>query len=136
MLFRSPALADWLQREVRRLGVTVRTGVEAADPGDRLVVHAVGSMPGPRGYEVADGATVVDAADVLRGADLPDGTVAVLDPVGDAVGVAIAERLAEAGRIVSIVSQDQVIGSQLALTGDLADANARLQRRARPDSSD
>jgi hypothetical protein len=28
----------------------------------------------------------------------------------------------------AIVTQDQVVGTQLALTGDLADANARLQR--------
>ncbi|TDP93985.1 mycofactocin system FadH/OYE family oxidoreductase 1 [Labedaea rhizosphaerae] len=124
---RFAALADWLAAEIRRLGVTVRTGA-TADPGDRLVVRAVGSVPGPRAYDVAEGAVVVEAVDVLSGAELPPGAVAVLDPVGDAVGVAVAERLAGAGRSVAIVSQDQVIGTQLALTGDLADANARLQR--------
>jgi 2,4-dienoyl-CoA reductase (NADPH2) len=54
--------------------------------------------------------------------------VVVHDPVGGPVGVAVAEWLAAAGREVTIVAPDQVIGTQLALTGDLADANVRLQR--------
>jgi hypothetical protein len=52
----------------------------------------------------------------------------VHDPVGDWVGVGIAELLAHFGKEVTIISQDQVVGTQLALTGDLADANARLQQ--------
>jgi 2,4-dienoyl-CoA reductase (NADPH2) len=36
--------------------------------------------------------------------------------------------LAANGRPTSIVTQDQIAGTQLALTGDLADANSRLQR--------
>ena len=52
----------------------------------------------------------------------------VFDPVGGPAGVGIAELLAAAGRPTSIVTQDQVAGTQLAITGDLADANSRLQR--------
>ncbi|WP_026453249.1 hypothetical protein [Saccharomonospora iraqiensis] len=82
---------------------------------------------------MADGATVLDVLDVLRDPDTapagaPSGTLAVFDPVGDATGVGTAELLAARGHPVALVTPDQVVGTQLALTGDLADANARLQR--------
>jgi hypothetical protein len=57
-----------------------------------------------------------------------DGPVVIHDPIGGPIGVGIAEWLAEAGLAVSVVTQDQVVGTLLSLTGDLADANARLQR--------
>ncbi|MGI5472189.1 hypothetical protein [Streptomyces sp. CA-132043] len=90
-------------------------------------------MTGPRGYSAEAGSVVVDAADLLAGwpaaADrLGDGPVLVHDPVGDAVGVGIAEALSALGRTTSLVTQDQVAGTQLSLTGDLADANRRLQQ--------
>ncbi|MGW1802539.1 oxidoreductase [Streptomyces sp. NPDC001984] len=124
-------LLDWLESQVRRLGVVVRTET-AVGPGDltgRRVVLATGSRPGPRRYDI-DGGTVLEAAELLAGrAALPDdGPVLVNDPVGDATGVALAEHLAEAGRAVTLVTQDQVAGTQLALTGDLADAHGRLRR--------
>lgn len=124
-------LADWLEGEIRRLGVEVLTGTD--DTGGAWqpdsVVAATGSLPGPRPYSVHEGAVVVDVVDLLREPDaLPNGPVTVFDPVGDAVGVAVAELLAARERAVTIVTQDQVVGTQLAITGDLADANARLQR--------
>jgi 2,4-dienoyl-CoA reductase (NADPH2) len=70
----------------------------------------------------------VDALSALTGAELPDGPVVVHDPVGGPVGVAVAEWLAARGRQVAIVAPDQIIGTLLSLTGDLADANVRLQR--------
>jgi len=76
----------------------------------------------------------VEAADLLalvragRLGELPDGRAVVFDPVGGPAGVGIAELLAAHGRPVSIVTQDQIAGTQLALTGDLAEANSRLQR--------
>jgi 2,4-dienoyl-CoA reductase (NADPH2) len=73
---------------------------------------------------------VVDAARALAaGADaLPDGPVLVHDTVGGPIGVGVAEWLAEAGRDVALVTADQIAGTLLSLTGDLADANTRLQR--------
>ena len=59
---------------------------------------------------------------------LPDGPVVVDDPVGGPAGVAMAEWLAAGGRTVTLVTPDPVAGTLLSLTGDLADANARLQR--------
>ncbi|WP_043724471.1 mycofactocin system FadH/OYE family oxidoreductase 1 [Kutzneria sp. 744] len=123
--------ADWLASEVSRLGVKIRTGeaVTSADFGGRTVVLATGSVPGPRDYDI-DGGQVLDVADVLRaGLDaLPAGPVVVFDPVGDSVGARIAELLASAGRDTTVVTRDAVVGTQLAVTGDLADANARLHR--------
>jgi hypothetical protein len=113
---------DWLEAECRRLGVTVVTGAEVGpdDLGGRDVVLATGSRP-----RDAEGA--VDALTALR-APLPDGPVVVQDPVGGHAGVALAEHLAAQGREVALVSQDPVAGTLLSITGDLADANTRLQR--------
>ncbi|GAA3438366.1 mycofactocin system FadH/OYE family oxidoreductase 1 [Kutzneria kofuensis] len=125
------SFVGWLESEVRRLGVKIRTGEVAtsADFGGRTVVLATGSVPGPRSYDI-DGGRVLDVADVLRAGidDLPEGPVVVFDPVGDSVGARIAELLASSGRETTVVTRDAVVGTQLAVTGDLADANARLHR--------
>jgi hypothetical protein len=63
------------------------------------------------------------------GACSPRGVAVVVhDPVGDWTGVAVAELLAAAGTTCALVTPDAVAGTQLARTGDLADANARLER--------
>jgi mycofactocin system FadH/OYE family oxidoreductase 1 len=132
---------DWWRRELARLDVTVLLGHEVSDEelddavarGIRVLL-ATGSVPGPRDYRIAPGAHVVEAADLLAlvssGAldQLPEGRAVVFDPIGGPVGVGVAELLAATGRTTSIVTQDQIAGSQLALTGDLAEANSRLQR--------
>jgi len=135
------AAVDWWQRELRRLDVAValRHEVTAAEVDGALasgarVVLATGSVPGPREYHVTAGARVVEAADLIGLVDSgaldrwPAGRAVVFDPVGGPVGVGVAEMLAAAGRPTSIVTQDQIAGTQLALTGDLAEANSRLQR--------
>ncbi len=132
---------DWWRRELARLDVTVSLGHEVSDAelddavarGIRVLL-ATGSVPGPRDYRIAPAAHVVEAADVLALASsgaldrLPEGPAVVFDPIGGPVGVGVGELLAAAGRATSIVTQDQIAGSQLALTGDLAEANSRLQR--------
>ena len=132
---------DWWRRELRRLGVTVSLEheVTASELDDTLasgvrVVLATGSVPGPRDYRVAPGAQVVEAADLLALVSsaaldqLPEGRAVVFDPVGGPVGVGIAELLAADGRPTSIVTQDQVAGTQLGSTGGVVEANSRLQR--------
>ena len=128
---RMARLADWLEAECRRLCVTLDTGttitaadLDAARASGAEVVLATGSRPAPR----RDPGAAVDALAALTGQDLPEGPVVVHDPVGGPVGVAVAEWLAAAGRPVTIVSPDPVIGTLLSLSGDLADANVRLQR--------
>ena len=73
---------------------------------------------------------VVDPLVLLAaGADsLADGPVVVHDPVGGPIGVGVAEWLAGAGLTVALVTPDQIAGTLLSLTGDLAEANSRLQR--------
>lgn len=122
-------LAGWLESECRRLGVRISTGTEitastldTARAQGTVVLLATGSRPAAR----FPGA--VDALSALAGAPLPDGPVVVHDPVGGPAGVAVAEWLAGQGRPVTVVTPDQVVGSQLSLTGDLADANVRLRR--------
>ncbi len=128
---RMALLADWLDAECRRLGVRLDTGTEitaadldAARASGAEIILATGSRPAAR----FDPTVTVDALSVLSAARLPDGQVVVHDPVGGPVGVAVAEWLAARGCRVAMVTPDQVVGTQLSLTGDLADANARLQR--------
>ncbi len=91
----------------------------------------------PQGRARLPGATrrdgsvpVVDAAAALAGGEaaLPEGPVVVHDPVGGPVAVGVAEWLAAVGRDVALVTPDQIAGTLLSLSGDLADANTRLQR--------
>jgi 2,4-dienoyl-CoA reductase (NADPH2) len=142
---RMALLADWLEAEARRLGVRIDLRAEIT-AGDLDVAAAAGTQvilaTGSRPVARFDPAVSVDALAVLSGAArpadeaagpadsvvLPDGPVMVHDPVGGPVGVAVAELLAAAGRQVSLVTQDPVAGTLLSLTGDLADANVRLQR--------
>jgi mycofactocin system FadH/OYE family oxidoreductase 1 len=132
---------DWWRRELQRLDVTVSLGheVTAAEMDSALaggvhVVLATGSVPGPRDYRIEPDAHVVEASDLLTLVNsgalhrLPEGPVVVFDPIGGPVGVGVAELLAANGRPAAIVTQDQIAGTQLALTGDLAEANSRLQR--------
>jgi 2,4-dienoyl-CoA reductase (NADPH2) len=123
-------LTDWLDAECRRLGVRIDTGTEigadglaAARAAGTAVLLATGSRPAGRP------GTLDPLAALPGGVDsLPDGPVVVDDPVGGPAGVAMAEWLAAGGRTVTLVTPDAVAGTQLSLTGDLADANARLQR--------
>lgn len=151
-------LTGWLETEVRRLGVTVDLGtevgpadVDATRAAGTEVVLATGSRTSPVRYaprspgtDVSDAAghpgpeapgagehpPILDVLDALdAGADaLPDGPVLVHDPVGGPVGVGVAEWLAARGRRVVIATPDQIVGTLLSLTGDLAPANTRLQQ--------
>ncbi|OZM71663.1 2,4-dienoyl-CoA reductase [Amycolatopsis antarctica] len=130
---------DWLTAQLGELGVDVSLDTEVSR--DELarenalgtgIVVATGSVAGRRGYTLAPGADVLGYHEfytgVRDGAPPPDGPVVVFDPVGGPAGVGTAELLAGQGHDTALVSQDQVIGSQLAITGDLADANGRVQR--------
>ncbi|WP_448615108.1 mycofactocin system FadH/OYE family oxidoreductase 1 [Modestobacter sp. URMC 112] len=130
---RFAAFADWLVAECTRLGVRFEAaGAGAAEPaGADAVVLATGGGPGHRGFEAGDGVRVCSAEELLTGGGpegLPPGPVLVHDPVGGSLGVGVAELLAAAGRPVTIVTPDRVVGARLARTGDLAPANVRLQR--------
>ncbi len=125
-------LIDWLIRECAEvptaLGRAVGSDVDAGIDGPQtVVVQCTGSAPGLREYSVEAGAIVLDVADIHRGiAALPDGTIALFDPIGGPIAVALAEQLGE--RAV-LITQDQIAGNELSRTGDLAPANVRLAQR-------
>ena len=125
------ALVDWLERECRRLGMSMETGVDASTiasrtPGFEVVVQATGSRRGTPDYTATG--PVVDVADLRLGrATLPEsGSVVIVDPIGGPIGVALAEELGE--RAV-LVTPDNIAGNELSRTGDLAPANVRLAQR-------
>jgi 2,4-dienoyl-CoA reductase (NADPH2) len=129
------SLLDWWRSEGTRLGVQFGFGTEVdaatlerARAGGTAVVLATGGRPGPVPYRIEPGAVVVtDAALLADGpAALPDGPVVVLDLVGGPVGLGVAESLAQVGRQVAIITADQIVGTLLAMSGDLADGNTRL----------
>ncbi|MDE3204665.1 MAG: mycofactocin system FadH/OYE family oxidoreductase 1 [Acidobacteriota bacterium] len=130
------SICEWLAAEAHRLGLVIDTGVEVdagmltrARRDGWQVVLATGARPVADRYPTA-ALPVLDPLAVLGdpGA-LPEGPVAVIDPVGDAVAVNLAEWLAtDHGRKVTLICPDPVAGTQLSRTGDLADANGRLQR--------
>jgi hypothetical protein len=141
---RFSGLLAWWHAECERAGVTFRcgdtvdvAGLRAVRAAGTAVLLATGGRPGPRNYAVAPGAVVRRDDEVLAavvaGPDrvaqvLPDGPVVVLDLVGGPIAVGIAEALAAGGRQVAVVTADQVVGTLLALSGDLADGNTRLLR--------
>jgi mycofactocin system FadH/OYE family oxidoreductase 1 len=135
------ALVEWLVAECRYAGVELRSGQhqnaawasgadrddEPAGSPDQVVVQATGSQPGRRTYQVADDAVVVDVLDVRSGAlSLPEGPIALFDPIGGPIAVALAEEL---GARAVLITPDQIAGNELSRTGDLAPANTRLQQR-------
>jgi len=124
----------WLEAECIRHGVTIDVAVElgpddvAAFSGD--VILATGSVPGLPSYQT-DQAVTVDVAEMFAHPDfgVPAGSsVAVWDPVGGPIGVAAAELLADAGHTVHYLTPDAIAGNLLALSGDLAGSNVRLQQ--------
>ena len=123
--------ADWLEAEIRRLGVEVCLGCEATAGEvagfDGEVVLCTGSVAGRRTYRVEEGGMVRTAAEVLDGSALPEGPVVVWDPIGGPIGISVAERLRAGGREVALATPDLIAGNELSRSGDLAPANVRLQ---------
>ena len=132
---RMDLLADWLVEECRHEGVELVADhrVDAAElaaalPGAHVIV-ATGGQPGDAGYEITDTSMLRHAVDVLDDPSvLPDGEVLIWDPIGGPIGVAVAELLVSHGRRVHLATQDNIVGNELARSGDLAPANSRLQQ--------
>ena len=122
-------LIDWWEREHELLGTDIRLETDSWETDDRtVVIQATGSLPCPRPYEAAPDATVLDIADIRRGAGAvpSDGTIVLFDPIGGPIAVALAEEL---GARAVLITQDNIAGNELARTGDLAPANTRLAQQ-------
>ena len=119
------ALATWLEAECRRLGVAITTGARSIPRGD-VIVQCTGSSRGRREYQIDDPQMVFDIVEVRRGFELPAGKIALFDPIGGPIAVALAEEL---GDRAILITQDHIAGNELSRTGDLAPANVRLAQR-------
>ncbi len=91
-----------------------------------MIVQCTGSVPGRREYQIDDPQMVVDIVEVRRGFELPEGKIALFDPIGGPIAVALAEEL---GERAILITQDHIAGNELSRTGDLAPANVRLAQR-------
>ena len=108
---------DYLERELRRLGVEVRTGSDAtrdavlADVPD-LVVCATGATPEPPELPVDGGAHLVTVWDLLGGdaGDVPARALVVDDGSGFWHGISAVEYLAERGAAVELVTPARGVG--------------------------
>ena len=118
------ALVEWMSNEVSALGVEVQLQTEFTDArAGEVIVQCTGSKPGVPTYDVAERAVVLDVLDVYRSASLPDGPIALFDPIGGPIAIALAEQL---GERAILITQDQIAGNELSRSGDLAPANVRL----------
>jgi len=107
----------------KRLGISLRTGVEAtaavigAESPDAVVV-ATGAKPA-RPWWAGDDDRVVDVRDVLEGRVHPQGRVVIVDELGFHQATSTAELLADRGCKVEIVTNGMVVGQDLGITLDL-----------------
>jgi len=118
-------LAAWLVAECRRLGVQITTDTITVPSGD-VRVQCTGGRAGHPDYRIDDPSMVFDIAQVRLGTPLPPGPIAIFDPIGGPIAVALAEEL---GDRAILITQDHIAGNELSRTGDLAPANVRLAQR-------
>jgi thioredoxin reductase len=133
-------LIDWYERQLDRLGVTVRlnTYIEAADIDASLtdtVIVATGSLPAETGFQKwlpevgrlpgVDLANVCPVEDVLTHNAKLGEHVVILDDIGDWRSAGTAYYLAEKGHRVTLVTADAMVARGL----QRSDADLPLRRR-------
>jgi thioredoxin reductase len=133
---RAPARAEYagivrfLTRQIDRLGVEVRLGVEAtaelvlAERPDAVVV-ATGSRPYVPPVPGSDGKHVVTTREVLAGEAKVGASVVVVDDVATEEGLSVAELLLDQGKRVEICSPLFHVGQDIGATS-IAPLYARL----------
>ncbi|OKI86415.1 N-methylproline demethylase [Streptomyces sp. CB02414] len=111
------SIVNWLESEVRRLGVTVRLntcadGDDVRALGPDVVIVATGGLPAtPSHLSGAD--LTVSTWDVLGGEVAPARRVLVFDDHGGDQALSTVERLTEAGSDVEIVTPDRAVGHEV-----------------------
>ena len=119
-------VADWLEAECRTLGVEIALNLEASSV-DGPTIIATGATHGTLPFSANEHARILHASEALADPSrVPDGPVAIWDPIGGPIGVAMAETLSAAGRSTTLITPDLLVGEKLALTGDLAPSQNRL----------
>jgi len=126
---------NWLVAQCSSLGVQFKPGVELNDANFQSnlssftdVIQATGGQPGVRQYRTDVGANVINVEDLRMGrvAIPADGAVAIFDPIGGPIAIALAEEL---GPRAILITQDNIAGNELSRSGDLAPANVRLAQK-------
>lgn len=112
-------IAQWLELQVRKLGVDVRTGTpgDAAlieSPAPDVVIIATGGMPNKGPIKGAEHA--VSSWDILSGAVAPAESVLIFDDNGEHQAPMTAEYLAQRGARVEFVTHDRAMGQDIGLT--------------------
>ena len=108
-----------LASEVDRAGVQVRTGsrVDAemirAERPDVVVLATGARCHAVDDYELDDAPMVLQAPQVIAGAEIPRGRALVADTRGDWVGLGVATQVAETGRAVTLATLGYYAGDQL-----------------------
>lgn len=105
-------IADWLAAEITHLGVDLRLNAyaEAEDvlaEAPDLVIVATGGWPAP--LDVPGGDLAVSSWDVLSGAVRPNGTILLIDEVGDHPAAVTADVLADTGCAVEWLTPDRTV---------------------------
>ena len=108
-------ITDWLEREIDRLGVSVRLNhfAEREDilkEAPDVVFIATGGLPHTDWVE--GNASVLSSWDVMSGMASLDGEVLVHDQTGRNVAMAAADHLAAGGASVTLNTQDATIGME------------------------
>ena len=126
-----------LAGEAERAGVQVVTGTTVDLEVIRrerpdVVIVATGAGPRHPPMELSGDAVVLDAWQVLRGAEIPDGRLVVADWRCDWIGLGLAELLAERGRKVTLGVDGYMPGQRLqqyvrdAMTGAVTKAGVQI----------
>lgn len=109
----------WLEQQVVKLGVDLRTGVEAdletvlAERPD-LVIVATGGRPNEGGFSGHELAR--STWELLSGAVAPGQNVLVYDEIGQQHGLGCAAYLADRGATVELVTSDRMAGEEIGAT--------------------
>jgi NADPH-dependent 2,4-dienoyl-CoA reductase/sulfur reductase-like enzyme len=136
-------LLDWYERQLAKLGVTVRLNTFldgddiAAHPAE-VVIVATGSLPDPDAPQRwlpseprlpgIEAGGIWSPEEVLRCEARLGDTVVVYDEGGNWRGVGTAWALAEQGKQVILVTPDPFVGKEIARTSADGPARARLAR--------
>ncbi|WP_299839345.1 NADH:flavin oxidoreductase [uncultured Jannaschia sp.] len=125
------SLVDWRVAECERLGVTFRynsfaEGEEVRADAPDVVIVATGGLPHTE--LLAEGNDrVVSSWDIISGDVRPGANVLIWDEAGDQAGLQAAERIAETGAAVEIVTRDRTFAPEV-MGMSLTPAMRQLQK--------
>ncbi|WP_438749671.1 FAD-dependent oxidoreductase [Pararhizobium sp. O133] len=113
-------ISRWLDMQVRKLRVDVRTSTAATAPAvmaeePDVVIIATGGRP--MVPEIAGREHITSSWDILSGAVKPGENVLLYDVTGDTQGLTVADFMSERGSLVEIAAPDQMIGAHMGGTG-------------------